>query len=292
MTKSNAGAVPAASNRAPPSSRWERLSPPVTIDSAERLSTPSDYAVHGLHGAASGDLVTAVSREITFREMAEGILKIYPDKQQVRHDYAVSIEDLIAEVPAQYLTLYDSHDHEQGDPKPWNAVFRAHVLRCVKGWTNATALHRYLAQKPSLCRQLGFDDVPDQSTLWRAWEYRLADVREAVRDAAEVVVDVARCHDIPAPEPEFLPDKPTKTTSQSKGRDTLAREKARDVWKGAKPIVEDCFALDRGENASIPEGAFWEQQAYLGMRTDMHPNDGAGNFAVESTREKTPSGDS
>jgi len=105
-------------------------------------------------------------------------------------------------------------------------------------------------------------------------------------------VDIARYHDIPAPDPEFLPDQLTETVTQSKSKGTLAREKAREVWKGAKPIVEDCFYLDRADNASIPEGAFWEQQAYFGMRSDMHPHDGAGNFAEDSTRQRTPSGDS
>lgn len=139
---------------------------------------------------------------------------------------------------------------------------------------------------------MGFDGIPNQSTLYRAWDDRLEDVHDGVRDAAKVVVDIARYHDIPAPEPEFLPDQPTETVTRSKSKDTLAREKAREVWKGAKPIVEDCFHLDRGDNASIPEGAFWEQQSYLGMRTDMHPNDGAQSFAADSTRRKTPSGDS
>ncbi|AXR77226.1 transposase [Natrarchaeobaculum sulfurireducens] len=229
---------------------------------------------------------------MTFREMVDGALKSYPYEQQHRYDRDVSLEDLVAEVPACYLRFYDTYDHEQGSPKPWEAIFRAHVLRCVKGWKNATALYKYLKQKPFLCTQLGFEDIPDQSTLWRAWEDRLAEVQDAVRDAAEVVVDIARYHDIPAPDPDFLPDQPTGTVTKSKSKDTLAREKAREVWKGAKPIVEDCFELERGSNASIPEGAFWEQQAYLGMRVDMHPNDGAGNFADESTRDKTPSGDS
>ncbi|WP_121303871.1 transposase [Haloarcula quadrata] len=229
---------------------------------------------------------------MTFREMVDGALKTYPREQQVRYDRSVSLEDLVAEIPAQYLRFYDTYDHEQGDPKPWDAVFRAHVLRCVKGWKNSTALHTYLKAKPFLTSELGFEDIPDQSTLWRAWEDRLADVQDAVRTAAEVVVDIARYHDLAAPDPEFLPDQPTGTVTRSKSKDTLAREKAREVWKGAKPIVEDCFHLDRAHNASIPEGAFWEQQSYLGMRTDMHPNDGAQSFAEDTTRDRTPSGDS
>jgi putative transposase len=273
-------------------SRWKRLGPAMRLDSAEYESTPKDYEIEGLYATDTGDLVEAVSFDMTFREMVDGVLKTYPYEQQARYDRSVSLEDLVAEVPACYLRFYDTYNHKQGNPKSWEAVFRAHVLRCVKGWKNATALYRYLKEKPFLCTQLGFKDIPDQSTLWRGWEDRLGDVQDAVRTAAEVVVDIARYHDIAAPEPEFLPDQPTGRVTRSKSKDTLAREKAREVWKGAKPIVEDCFSLDRGDNASIPEGAFWEQQSYLGMRTDMHPNDGAQSFAEDSTRRRTPSGDS
>jgi len=278
--------------RPPANSRWKWLGPTKNIESASYESTPRDYPVDGLYGSDDGTLVRAASFDMTFREMVDGALKTYPREQQVRHNRSVTLEDLVTEVPVSYLRFYDEYDHDQGHPKPWGAVFRAHVLRCVKGWKNATALHRYLKQQPFLCTQLGFKDIPDQSTLYRAWDDRLEDVHDAVRDAAEVVVDIARYHDIPAPEPEFLPDQPTDTVTNSKSKDTLARENAREVWKGAKPIVEDAFHLDRSDNASIPEGAFWEQQSYLGMRTDMHPNDGAQSFAADSTRRKTPSGDS
>lgn len=282
----------ARARQAPTGSRWERLDSPRRLDSADYESTPKDYEVEGIFTTNTGDLVEARSFDMTFKEMVDGVLRSYPYQQQIRYDRSATLEDLVSEVPACYLRFYDTYDHQQGDPKPWEAVFRAHVLRCVKGWKNATKLYRYLKQNPFLCTQLGFEDIPDQSTLWRAWEDRLGNVQEAVRDAAEIVVDIARYHDIPAPEPEFLPDQPTGMVTKSKSKDTLAREKAREVWKGAKPIVEDCFHLDRGDNASIPEGAFWEQQAYLGMRSDLHPNDGAGNFAQDSTRERTPSGDS
>jgi putative transposase len=278
--------------RIPLGSRWERIGPPLRLDSADYASTPKDHEVEGLYATNTGDVVTACSFDMTFREMVNGLLESYPYEQQYHYDRTLSLEDLVAEVPASYLRFYDTYDHGQGDPKPWDAVFRAHVLRCVKGWKHATALSRYLKQKPFLCTQLGFEDIPDQSTLWRGWDKRLADVQDAVRDAAEVVVDIARYHDIPAPDPEFLPNQPTETVTTSKSKDTLAREKAREVWKGAKPIVTDCFHLDRASNASVPEGAFWEQHAYIGMRTDMHANDGAQSFAEDTTRRRTPSGDS
>jgi putative transposase len=44
-------------------------------------------------------------------------------------------------------------------------MFRAHVLRLVKGWKHEQALHTYLKQKPFLTGEMGFDSIPDQSTL-------------------------------------------------------------------------------------------------------------------------------
>ncbi|ELY63598.1 transposase (ISH7), partial [Natrinema versiforme JCM 10478] len=76
--------------------------------------------------------------------MVDGTLKTHPREQQVRHNRSVTLEDLVTEVPVSCLRFYDEYDHDQGRPKPWDAVFRAHILRCVKGWKNATALHRYL----------------------------------------------------------------------------------------------------------------------------------------------------
>jgi hypothetical protein len=41
------------------------------------------------------------------------------------------------------------------------------LLKEVYGWDHETALIEYLQQHSEIRRSLGFDSVPDQSTLWR-----------------------------------------------------------------------------------------------------------------------------
>ncbi|AXR80362.1 IS4 transposase [Natrarchaeobaculum sulfurireducens] len=48
-------------------------------------------------------------------------------------------------------------------------------------------------------------------------------MQEAVRDAAEIVVGIARYDDIPAPEPEFLPDQPTGAVTRSTNKNSIVR---------------------------------------------------------------------
>lgn len=259
----------------PAGSTWSPATPDDLEGDAGYASTPSDYPVQGLFTRSDGELVKASAFDLTYREMVDGILESYPREQEVRYDREVTLEDLIAEVPASYVRFYDPCDHSQGDPKPWGAIFRAHVLRLVKGWKHDTALHRFLKAKPFLVTKLGFDDIPDQSTLWRAWEYRLDKVHDAVRAAAEVVVETAHDHDIPAPDPGFLPDPREDTDVTERTERNIATRHAKEIWQQAKPFVTDCFELMRGKNAQIPENAFWEQHAYMGMRQDMHANRGA-----------------
>lgn len=279
--------------KATPRSRFYRLcEDPIPHNGAKHTtSVPKDYPFEGFFAAKNGERTNANPMDMTFAEMNESLLETVPKEYQFRYNRLPTLDELVFKVVPQYLKFYDPYDHEQGDPKPFDAIFRAHVLRLVKGWNHEQALATYLEAYPWLTQQLGFDSVPDQSTLWRGWENRLRDIHEAVHDAAEVVIDVARRHDIPAPDKEFLPNKPTEAVTTSKSKDTLTREKSREVWQGAKPIVMDCFELSRADNAYIPEGAFWEQHAYFGMRSELHPNDGAGNFGQESSRDLTPGGD-
>jgi putative transposase len=285
--------VTSTTRRATPRSRFHQLTDEPIEHDGERfkIAAPSDYAFEGFFVADNGERTNAITFDMTFREMTDGVLQSVPANSHRYYNRAPTLEELVFKVQPRYLRFYDPYDHEQGDPKPFEAIFRAHVFRLVKGWKHEQSLHKYLEAHPWLAQQLGFDEIPDQSTLWRGWENRLRDLHEAVHTAAEVVIETARAHEIPAPEKEFLPDKPTEAVTTSKSKDTLTREKSREVWRGAKPIVMDCFELSRNENAYIPEGAFWEQHAYFGMRSDLHPNDGAGNFGQETSRELTPCGD-
>lgn len=58
--------------QAPTESRWERIGPPVRLDSAGYESTPKDYEVQGLYTSNTGTVITAHSIDLTFREMVMG----------------------------------------------------------------------------------------------------------------------------------------------------------------------------------------------------------------------------
>lgn len=104
------------------------------------------------------------------------------------------------------FALLDQYDHAEGHPVDFGGVFRAHVLRCLHGWRNETALHRYLCQNPFLVSTLGFDSIPDQSTLWRAWNERFTEpVREAIRTAAERLTPKLRDLGYALPDCDFRP---------------------------------------------------------------------------------------
>jgi putative transposase len=280
---------------AQPGSAWSHiLDTPEPVEDVDlrKRTVPVDFGPVGVFARSDGKEARKTYHvDLTFKEMVEGIYTGKGPRMELEgKEY--DVEDLVAEAPAKYLELQDQYDHSQGDPYPWDAIFRAHVLRLVKGWKHEKALHTYLKKRPFLVADLGFDSIPNQSTLWRAWEDRFTDeVKEAIRITAEIAVEHARKHDAPAPDPDFLPEMDIDDDDDETA-EALARDKARQVWRQAKPFVTDCFELDRADNASIPEGAWWEQHAYMGMRSDMYANAGAQSFAEDTTREKTPSGDS
>jgi hypothetical protein len=57
----------------------------------------------------------------------------------------------------------------------FGAMTRAHLLRIYYGWKHETALHGYLADEPRLVDEIGFDSLPNQSTLYEAWHKRFSE---------------------------------------------------------------------------------------------------------------------
>jgi len=269
---------------------WRRLRPEDVNTEPDRITVPGVQET-GTYTNDDGEIVFFGIGHFAFTdEVRAACLSEIED-----NDRFTSVEDLIAAIPMEGYRLYDDYNHLEGNPKPFGAAVRAHILRCVKGWRHETALYRYFCEQPVVATQLGFDGIPDQSTLYRAWHKRFSDkVREDIHDAAEIVVEYARDHGLPVPDEAFTPpeveEDADSITTQSKRE--LTRETATEVWQQAKPFVTDCFELDRAENTTIPETAFWEQHAFMGMREDMCANSGAKSFALDSTRQRTPSGDS
>jgi putative transposase len=189
---------------------------------------------------------------------------------------------------ARGFALLDQYDHSEGSPVEFGGVFRAHVLRCMHGWRNETALYRYLCENPFLVPKLGFDGIPDQSTLWRAWEDRFTEtVREAIRTAAERLTERLRDRGYALPDRDLRPKDTDAESDRSERR--VRQETTKDVWNAAQPIISDCLSLPR-ERGHIPENAFWELHAFCGMREDMTATSGAEAFMYETTRSWTPTG--
>jgi len=112
-------------------------------------------------------------------------------------DYA-NIETLVCDLPLDHLAFasYDSLAPYSGS-YPMAVLVRAFMIEEINGW-DETALHDHLRANPSLRQDLGFETLPDQSTLWRGWNERFsAELRDAVRNCADSIVTVARACEIP-----------------------------------------------------------------------------------------------
>nr|WP_323174412.1 hypothetical protein [Natrialba sp. PRR66] len=76
---------------------------------------------------------------------------------------------------------------------------RACLLKEINGW-DETALHDHLRAHSSLRQHLGFEALPNQSTLWRAWNERFsAELRDVVQECADSIVRAARACEVPLP---------------------------------------------------------------------------------------------
>ena len=204
-------------------------------------------------------------------------------------DYA-DIEALVRDLPIDHCT-FTAHDSlaPYSGPYPMALLVRTFVIEEINGW-DETALHDYLRANPSLCRGLGFETLPDQSTFWRAWNHRFSeDLRDAVRECAETIVKAARACDVSLPERIDTGEADESEDDDCPERQLLA-QKTDEVWQQAKPFVTDAFALTRGQNWQIHENAFWEQHAYMGMREDMYARSGPASFSLDTTRERIPTG--
>ena len=94
------------------------------------------------------------------------------------HEAHESVELFAVHYPLEYVD-FGSHDrYSRSNQYGMPELFRAFLLKEFHGWEHETALDGYLDHHPGLCEQLGFETVPDQSTLWRSWHKRFtADLR-------------------------------------------------------------------------------------------------------------------
>ena len=206
------------------------------------------------------------------------------------HDAHDSIAEFVAHWPLTYVK-FDAHDRYAGSTTyEMEALFRAFLLKELHGWDHETALCSYLEERPSLRRRLGFETVPDQSTLWRSWRYRFTtDLRECVETAARTILFKAADGGVSVPR-EPPRNRPRRQTVDDETTAPSPFERKQQLTTHVSRLVYPAFALDRGSGCDIHDNAFWNLQTYLGLRENLAVNEGARSFRYETTRERTPLG--
>jgi len=171
-------------------------------------------------------------------------------------------------------------------------LLRVFVLKELHGWEHETALVSYLENHPELCEQLGFESIPDQSTLWRSWHERFtADLRETVEAAARKILIKAQSAGISVPrKPERQSRRHGDERTEPNPDNQIVLEQAETVTDRVSDVAFPVFTLDRGKGCEIHENAYWDLQTYLGLRENLAVNEGARSFIHESNRERTPLG--
>ncbi|MBB6647764.1 transposase [Halobellus ruber] len=208
------------------------------------------------------------------------------------HDSHDSIEEFVCALPLAYFR-FSAHDRYEGSPRyRMDTLFRVFVLKELHGWEHETALVDYLGTRPELCEQLGFETIPDQSTLWRSWHERFTtDLRETVETAARTILIKAQNAGVAVPrEPARKLRYHGNESGESDPDDQTTLEQAEKITDHVSRIVFPAFSLDRGDGCEIHENAYWGLQTYLGLRERLAANEGARSFIYESTRERTPLG--
>lgn len=209
-----------------------------------------------------------------------------------KHDAHDSLEQFVCSLPLAYF-IFGAHDRYASSTRyGMDTLFQVFVLKELHGWEHETALVDYFNHRSELCEQLGFETIPDQSTLWRSWHERFtADLRETIEAAARTILIKAQNAGVVVPrEPEREFQHHDGESDESEPDDQTTLEQAEKIADHVSRIVFPAFSLDRGEGCEIHENAYWDLQTYLGLRENLAANEGARSFSHESTRDRTPLG--
>jgi IS4 transposase len=209
-----------------------------------------------------------------------------------RHDSHNSVEEFVYALPLAYFQ-FNTHDrYEVSTRYQMDTLFRVFVLKELHRLAHETALVDHLRNRPELCEQLGFETIPDQSTLWRSWHERFTvDLRKTVETVARTILMKAQNAGVEVPsEPARELRYHKNESGESELDDQTTLEQAEKITDHVSRIVFPAFSLDRGESCEIHENAYWDLQTYLGLRERLAANEGARSFVYESSRNRTPLG--
>jgi len=147
----------------------------------------------------------------------------------------------------------------------------------IHGWDHETALLTFLRQRPELRCDLGFERMPDQSTLWRSWHQRFTtELRETIETAARTILIKAQDAGLIVPrEPDRKLSYRNDDQDDSAPDDQTVLKRAKKITNHFSRIVFPAFSLNRGEGCEIHENAYWGLQTYLGLRENLAANEGA-----------------
>lgn len=203
----------------------------------------------------------------------------YQDRSTVwfEHDAHESGDQFVCHLPLTYVD-FQPHDRYTGAKTRYTVaqLVRAFLLKELHGWSHETALVKYLQQYPSLCQELGFDSIPDQSTLWRSWQQRFTpELRGTIASSARTIL--IKADDAGIAIPRQPPDTSLleETRTGTSPDEQLVLEHAEEITDHVGRIVYPAFSLDRGQSCKIHTDAFWDLQAYLGLRENLTANEGA-----------------
>jgi IS4 transposase len=208
------------------------------------------------------------------------------------HESHESVDEFVWSLPLAYFR-FNAYDHYEGSTRyQMDALFRVFVLKEIHGWNHETALVEYLTHCPDLCEQLGFETIPDQSTLWRSWHTRFTeDLRATIETVARTILINAQNAGVPVPrEPDRRLRHHDTESEESDPNNSTVLKQASEITDHVSRIIFPAFSLDRGKGCEIHENAYWDLQTYLGLRENLAANEGARSFIHESTRDRTPLG--
>jgi len=206
------------------------------------------------------------------------------------HDSHNSVDEFIYDLPLQYVDFTDHDRYSNSTIYSMRTLVRLFLLKEVYGWEHETSLVEYLERYPNVWQQLGFETVPDQSTLWRTWHRRFPTaLRETIQKGARAILIKAEDEGV------NIPRKPSRQfrsedSDDENLTDQLVLDQAEEITTHISQIVYPAFSLYRGESCEIHEHAFWDLQTYLGLRENLAANEGALSFGHESQRNRTPLG--
>jgi len=206
------------------------------------------------------------------------------------HDYHNSVDEFIYDLPLQYVDFTNHDRYSRSTTYSMGTLVRSFLLKEVHGWEHESALVAYLERYPNVRQKLGFETVPDQSTLWRTWHRRFpTTLQETIQKGARAILIKAEDEGV------SIPRKPSRqfrsdNSDDENLTDQLVLDRAEETATHVSQIVYPAFSLDRGESCEIHEHAFWDLQTYLGLRENLAANEGALSFHHESRRDRTPLG--